>query len=364
MEKQKGKNGSPAHASGGNGVKKQQTKDSNIKKVKTNKIVKVCIVLLFLFIIVFNTGVIIYAKSVNEIGVIYSNASYFIKIILGEIVTALVSYIFGVYLPQEIKRVNLISILKAITMVAIILIPITLFAFPILSFLNIGEKLIIDKKEETKVINVNVMNRNATTYDVKKYIFNEDPFLENKEQYVEVSLEGLSEDEIDKYVIDVLLDSVKNKKEKQTKIPSIYIEDIDKADKQYIIYLKQVNIPVLYERRIDDLKFCMNMRIEADEEYKDPENERLIGVYYIDLADEYLRDKKVNKAVDCFEEASKWGMISIQTKLANDDYNFDEALDVLSKSSKKMNQLENIGDKHKENLEYVYKIYNSIRESH
>lgn len=367
MERRKGKNGSPAHASGGNRVKKQQIKGISRRKTKYDKsIITMCLLIIFDALCI--AIVFWYSMSSNKIVVLTDNLSKLAWVILAEIVTVTVAYVIKEGKDFSLEKINKIIVID------LILVSICVFLFS--TFFGIFTE---NKKGEDKdviLISATVgdtTNNNAPAYEIKRYIFNEDPFLENKEQYVEVSLEGLSEDEIDKYVEAIILDTVKTEKEEQTKIPQAYTDYITAADAHYKTYIFQLELidkkhssfvkQDLFETRINELNCSIDLNKKANTEYKNPETQRIIGLRYIDLADDCIRNGLELEAVDALEEASKWGMNSIRTKLANDDYDFDEAYKVLLDASNRMDKIEDIGNEHKENLQYVCKIYGSIKES-
>lgn len=163
------------------------------------------------------------------------------------------------------------------------------------------------------------------------YLMKEDPYFENGlEKYIG-ELKDISDEEIIEVMVGILLENLNNvgNKEKREK-SEVYDEHTRVANQRYKVYEFQCELEkedgiteeALIQDRLSDLENSLSSRESADEEYRDSENERLMGVGYRELGDEYQRKGDLKKALDAYEKSGKWFMCAIY--LAATTKNFEK----------------------------------------
>ena len=240
--------------------------------------------------------------------------------------------IYGAYKNKKILRQVVIFVFVA-----------TLFLPMPISALKWG-KIPVDKPEESSTLGEPL----ATPYPVEvsgaevrysmPYLRDEDIFVEELELYCGVEKGSIAEGEEAKKRADILEKDIyasRKRREGKTK-PPLFSANWEVADHEFRVFESQQKIleeeihkdETLSEnkyfinearkQRIDELETAKYYRIEADNQYEDAENQKLLAQYCISLCDEYLRDYEYNSsqesfdlALDNLQEGAEWAVKSM-----------------------------------------------------
>lgn len=181
----------------------------------------------------------------------------------------------------------------------------------------------VEQTEQAPQDEQSEQSETRTVYEVRRYSLKDDPFIIEIEAYCGVEKGAIEEEEASQKRAELILEDIETERRarKEREVPQSFYENRDIADFQYGTYVDQLKRADMVERetvrstikkiRLDVLKDAKEHRIKADEQYKDPENQRHIALYCIDLCDEYLRDGDINSAWENAEEGAQWAVWSI-----------------------------------------------------
>lgn len=143
-------------------------------------------------------------------------------------------------------------------------------------------------------------------YQKKQYMLSDDYFVEDLTAYYGVEKGSISKEEQLNKKVNLIYEDIKmleKQKEVDTEIPKEYLIDINRADAQYETYVfqrdrdwyEESDFIKRQEWRLGDLAEAKKYRLEADIEYKDASNLRLVASYCLDEGDEYMRCSQMAK---------------------------------------------------------------------
>ena len=191
----------------------------------------------------------------------------------------------------------------------------------------ISEENIYQLLEKEQIGNISISEDNMFRKAV--YIMKEDPYFENGlEKYVG-ELKNISDDKMIELMVEILLENLNNNGNQEKRERSeIYDKHTRIANQRYKVYQFQCDLEKedgimeedLVQDRLSDLESSLKSREYADQEYRDSENERLMGVGYRELGDEYKREGDLEKASDAYKESGKWFMCAIYLAATTQNY--------------------------------------------
>lgn len=240
---------------------------------------------------------------------------------------------------------------------------------------NIEENQMTRKENQSNEVvgGSNSDTKQNKIYYVHPYIFEEDPFFEDKEKYLGAKKSSLPDDEILQYMAETIYYSIDITNFDETMIPDAYTQFTEAANLQYDTYLSQRKrdwdldkentyyTDYVKQKRIEDLKSVIDELICADGEYINSENRRQIAICYKDLGDEHAHIDNQNEAATAFEECAKWAMKSMHVAIKNGNHDeYKNALKQLSNASDAMSGLGTIGEPRKNKLKLCYIAYELI----
>lgn len=209
-------------------------------------------------------------------------------------------------------------------------------------------------------------------YKKEFYSSREDIFIERLERYYGVEEGSISQEEtIDKMVI-LIEKELRNKVNTHvdTEIPKSYEENCFIANTLYEFYddnremleedYNDYIITELRENILGNVEKAKYYRKLADRAYEDSTNQRLIGLYCIDLSDDYLRTGDIVSAEVELVSAANWAIKSIITAAVKGNRKqMESALEVLELAEGRLSNLEDeIGDS---NIQKVKKCLDAYR---
>lgn len=191
----------------------------------------------------------------------------------------------------------------------------------------ISEENIYQLLEKEQTGNISISKDNM--YRKAVYIMKEDPYFENGlEKYVG-ELKNISDDKMIELMVEILLENLNNNGNQEKRERSeIYDKHTRIANQRYKVYQFQCDLEKedgiieedLVQDRLSDLESSLKSREYADQEYRDSENERLMGVGYRELGDEYKRKGDLEKASAAYKESGKWFMCAIYLAATTQNY--------------------------------------------
>lgn len=211
-------------------------------------------------------------------------------------------------------------------------------------------------------------------YQKEVYSAKEDIFIERLERYYGVEEGSIPQEEtVDKMAI-LIERELSNSVNIQVNItiPQSYTDNCFIADILYGFYndnnemLKEdysdYVITELGKNILDNLKKAKDYRELADRAHEDSTNQRLIGLYCIDLSDEYLRTGDIVSAEDELLDAANWAIKSIITAAAKGNQKqMKSALKVLESAEERLSDLQDkIGDSSIQKVKNCLEAYSIV----
>lgn len=142
------------------------------------------------------------------------------------------------------------------------------------------------------------------------------------------------------------------------------IKEVDDYELTYKYYCDTgLFLKVNPDERINKLNEAIKIRKEADNKFKNSENQRLIAIRYIELGDEMRRRGNQNEAIEYYKKSIFWNLNALQT-LYNENPNNNglKMYDNIIRAYKYMTELYNENDEYEFNRRaaILYDLYSSI----
>lgn len=159
-------------------------------------------------------------------------------------------------------------------------------------------------------------------YVKKRYSFKDDPFIQEVEVYYGME-KGVTDEEALKMRADLISEDIEKEKATRVKrdVPKSFWDNWEIADMLYDTYMFQLEeaekverksiLPALKSYRLENLQEAKRYRKLADEQHEDPDNQRLLALYCVDLCDEHRRDDDIYSAQAELIEGAEWAVKSI-----------------------------------------------------
>lgn len=159
-------------------------------------------------------------------------------------------------------------------------------------------------------------------YVKNRYSFKDDPFIQEVEVYYGIE-KGVTDEEALKMRADLISEDIEKEKATRVKrdVPKNFWDNWEIADKLYDTYKFQLEeaekverksiLPALKSYRLENLQEAKRYRKLADEQHEDPDNQRLLALYCVDLCDEHRRDDDTYSAQAELVEGAEWAVKSI-----------------------------------------------------
>lgn len=148
---------------------------------------------------------------------------------------------------------------------------------------------------------------------------------------------------------------------------SIIIEVYD-SEFTYMFYCDEnLYIKDSRKERINKLNESIDLRVNADSFYHTSENQMLIALRYIDLANEYYTLMNYDNSVDYYGDSISWNLTALQTMFNEDTTNNQEQLlDNIIKAYEHINTIyseDNRYDALEKKTDILIEVYKSIKNS-
>lgn len=183
----------------------------------------------------------------------------------------------------------------------------------------------------------------------------------------------LSEDELEQYydeIVDALIQEINKKLEIDKSLYNEYSDLVDSV-KQFedtYIYINNNDYFINKDkyRRLEYILESINIRMEANSLFISSENQRLIGIRYIDRAVEDIADNKPYEAINSYKQAIIWELKAIQTSYSEGNNDKKRIVTMLDSITECYDELSKSGDLNDEDInkaKILSKIYNDVRKN-
>lgn len=333
-----------------------KTRDNTLKKdEKKNKLICIVAILIMVMILALYIWSFVYANNHEQKSAWFKYYSEIITSFPG-VVAALASTAFTC---SFIKEILIPKIVRAISAVVLVILLATYWAG---GFMHVVSEV---EKSPTSVVIENgsgALGGNEGKYEIRQYVFDEDPFVEQVHEYLGVEEGTIQKDElVDKIALVVeagLANQQAPSDTRDEKNMNAYTEYLALAEAQYDTYTTQRNrdwnvdtgyVIILIDIRLEDLGEAIDYRIKADGIYIDCENRRIIALHFKDKGDEYIKKSEhyhekedaiaqtetVGEAQKAYEEGAEWCMKALHVAILEEKENkAKEILKVFKKIEK------------------------------
>ncbi len=199
--------------------------------------------------------------------------------------------------------------------------------------------------------------QNQARYQLQQYILEEDPLMENLEQYCGIPDCVISQEERPGIMAEIILPYLKNiiTDTSEKELPYNYETNVLMGNVMYNSFsnLKDESEKAENEsiknrvcgHALETLDDAINCRIEADGSLHTAENRRLIGLYNIDAGACHQGIGESNSAVVHYENAAEWAIKSIYSAASENDVNaMKDAWEVLNNAADSLGEVEGSSD--------------------
>lgn len=273
-----------------------QTTDKTLKENNEKKRwIYLVIAVVVAIILILYIGGYIYACNHEQKSAWFQYYSERITSVPG-LLTGTATAVFGVNFKSKSE------LLKVLKMFCGVVILVSLFAHGFGGIMYIISE--VEKNPTTVVIDNGdeKLGDNTGKYELKQYVFEDDPFIEQVHEYLGIE-EGTTSSE---QLIDGMVEVIKKELEHQKRIanptdegiPQVYTDSIAVAELQYETYKVQRSrdwsvstsyVIFLIDIRLADLQEAISYRIKGDKFHIDFGNRRIIALYFKDKGDEYIK---------------------------------------------------------------------------
>ena len=326
------------------------------REKKLNKIYK-CLCLFVISILVIIVTVAMYSLytwslNINEESTFWEFWSDQLTAIIMAIVAAIISETFII-----------IKFKKILPAIIVTIVLILIFEF--------GCFMSVKASDSKKPTAVTIEESKPPQYLLKQYNFDDDPFLDQLNEYC--GEDKIAEEETQEKMADIIVKDMQNKKHDISKEqPDEYVNNVNIAIGRYDTYLYQYNrdkmkkgseIPFFKEDRLNDLENAINSRITADQHFENSENRRLVSIYYKDKGDEYSRNSNVKEALECYEKSAIWDMKAFYSAVNEKNSNkINKIMEDYKKVIDGMNALNGVGEGRIIRMNNCYEAYQIVAE--
>lgn len=325
------------------GVKdRTKTRENTLKKNdKKNKLICIVAILIMVIILALYICSFAYANNHEQKSAWFKYYSEIITSFPGVVVT-LASAVFAC---SFIKEILIPKILRTISAVVVVVL---LATYWVGGFMHVISEV---EKPPTSVVigsGSGALGDNEGKYEIRQYVFDDDPFVEQVHEYLGIEEGTIQKDELVDKIALVVEEGLANQQAssdtRDEESMNAYAEYLALAEAQYDTYTTQRKrdwnidtgyVIILIDIRLEDLGDALDYRINADGIYIDCENRRIIALYFKDEGDEYIKKSEhyhekedaiaqteaVGEAQKAYEEGAEWCMKALRVAILEEKEN-------------------------------------------